>query len=88
MIERGEGVWVPKDVLTMWESLRLNTPAWNVLIVMAHQQYRYGGTEARITLLSVAQRTGHSLSTVKRAVRRLRDEKLLMKLRRGKSLSE
>jgi len=84
MSGQGKGTWIPEDVIKTWESLRLNPPTWNVLMVLAHQQYRYGGVEARITLTAVAKRINRSLSTVKRSICRLRNEKLLIKLGRGR----
>lgn len=84
MGEKGRGTWIPDDAFDKWETLRLDPPAWNVHLVIARQQFRYGGREAHIILSKVAERTELSLSTVKRAVSRLQKEKLLVKLGRGR----
>ncbi len=84
MSEKGKGVWVPEEVFKKWESLRLDSSTWNTLMVIAHQQFRYGGTEAHITLQKIAGRTEYSLSTIKRSVSKLRDQELLVKLGQGR----
>jgi DNA-binding transcriptional ArsR family regulator len=84
MTERCEGAFIPKEMLECWETLRADGATWNVLIAIALQQYRYGGREAKITKIKMAERTGLSLSTVKRSVRKLREARLLEKLGRGR----
>ncbi len=84
MADERKGTFIPEAVLKAWEKLRLNGTTLNVLIAFAHQQYRYGGREAMITQPVVATRTALSLSTVKRSVKKLCDNRLLMKLGRGR----
>lgn len=83
MNEKGSGTWVPAEVFKTWESLRLDSSTWNTFLAIANQQYRYGGTEAHITLQVVADRTGYSIATVKRSVAELQKKNLLTNLKRG-----
>lgn len=84
MNERNKGAWIPEDVFKIWESLRLDGSTWNTFLVIANQQYRYGGEKAHITLQDIAERTGYSLSTVKRSVSKLQKENHLIMLSRGR----
>lgn len=81
--QRG-GAWIPTSILRSWETLRSRSASWNILLAVAHQQFRYGGTEAKITMGTVAERTGRSLSTVKRAFGELREIGVLLKLGHGR----
>lgn len=83
MVDERNGTFFPDAVLDKWEKLRLNGPTWNVLIVIARRQWRYGGYKALITMPDIAKRTGHSVSTVKRSMKKLCDGGLLVKLGRG-----
>lgn len=61
----------------------VNGTFWNVLMMVLARQYRYGGREARLTEREIARNIDRSLSTVKRAMHRLKTDGIVVALRRG-----
>ena len=66
------GAWLPWDLVVQVCRLRLRPASvFQVLFTVLATQQRYGGKEARLTADNIAEMTGLSMATVKRALVKL-----------------
>jgi hypothetical protein len=81
------GVWLPEAVAGMIPKHQLGCDSvWRVYLTILFVQYRYGGEVAYLTTQAIAERTGLSVPTVKRAVSHLLASGLCVRPKRNGAL--